>query len=113
MKRRKITLIVSAIILLLGLIYYVGFLAPFNLASAINPEGLGVLNIKSFKEIDELEKYFKDYKVEKVKYLGSDTYEVFTNKGEFIIIADYSDRMYWRYKIFKYDQKAKYFTNPM
>jgi hypothetical protein len=113
MKRRKITLIVSAIILLLGLLYYVGFLAPYNMASAINPEGLGVLNIKSFKEIDELETYFKEYKVEKVKYLGSDTYEVFTDKGEFIIIADYSDQMYWRYKIFKYDQKAKYFTNPM
>lgn len=113
MKRRKITLMVSAIILLLGLIYYLGFLSPYNMASAMNPEGLGVLNIKSFKEIDELEKYFKDYQVKKVKYLGSDTYEVFTDKGEFIIIADYSDQMFWRYKIFKYDQKAEYFTNPM
>jgi hypothetical protein len=112
-KNSSIILVCSAVILLLGIIYYIGFLAPYNIESAMNPEGLGILNIKSFKEIDELEQYFKGVKVNKVKYLGSDTYEVFTEKGEFIIIADYSDSMYWRYKIYKYDQKAEYFTNPM
>jgi hypothetical protein len=35
------------------------------------------------------------------------------DKGNFIVIADYSDAVYWRYKIFKYDKEIEYFTNPM
>lgn len=78
-----------------------------------NPKGLGVINQNNFNEVDELAQYFKGYKINKVKYLGTDTYEVVTDKGEFIILADYSDNMYWKYKIFKYDKKIQYFTNPM
>ena len=113
MKKRLKVFIFSMVIILLGLVYYVSFLAPYNLQGIFNPKSLGVINQNSFKEIDELEQYFKGYKVNKVKYLGSDAYEVFTDKGEFIILADYSDTMYWKYKIFKYDKKVQYFINPM
>jgi hypothetical protein len=51
-----------------------------------------------------------DYTVSKVKYLGNKSYEVFTDKGEFIVIADYSDNDLWKYKIFKYDDEYEYLS---
>ena len=102
------------IVVMAGLIvYYVSVLAPYNLIGVWKANNLGMLNGDSFKDIDEWSTYFKGYDIRKVKYLGSNSYEVFTNKGEFIVIADYSDSMYWKYKIFKYDKKMEHFTNPM
>ncbi|MCP8970116.1 hypothetical protein [Ectobacillus ponti] len=109
----KRLLIVFAILAVGLLGYYVTVLAPYNLIGVWKARSLGMLNGDSFKDIEELATYFKGHDIQKVKYLGNDSYEVFTDKGEFVIIADYSDSMYWRYKIFKFDKKAEYFTNPM
>lgn len=113
MKRRLKIIIPLAIILLCCILYYVSFLAPYNLNGIFKANSFGIMNIDSFKNIDELSEYFKDYSINKVKYLGNNSYEVSTDKGEFIVIADYSDDTYWKYKIFKYDKEVQYFTNPM
>lgn len=82
-------------------LYYVGCLAPYNLQGLWNANRLGIVNEDSLKNINELSEYFKGYTIKKVKYLGSDTYEVFTDRVAFIIVADYSDSAYWKYKILK------------
>lgn len=112
-KRSKIVLLLSAFLVSGLILYFVGFLAPYNLQGALNANSFGIQNMDSFKEIDELSQYFKNYNVTQVKYLGSDSYEVFTDKGTFIAVADYSGTLYWKYKIFKYDKELQYFTNPM
>jgi hypothetical protein len=55
--------------------------------------------------------YFSYHNVTKVKYLGSYTHEVFTDKGNFIAIANYSDYYYWRYKIYQYGKEVEYLKN--
>jgi hypothetical protein len=112
MKNKWIRIIFSILIVICGL-YYIVFLAPYNLMEERFANGLGVINNSSIKSIPELDEYFKGIDVNRVKYLGSSSYEVYTNRGEYIIIADYSDSVFWKYKIFKYDKQVKYFTNPM
>jgi hypothetical protein len=112
LKNKWIYIFISVIIVLSS-IYYVVFRAPYNLQDNWFKDSFGITNINSFKEIDELAKYFNGYKIEKVEYKGSHTYDVKTDKGEFIVIADYSDSTYWKYKIFKYNKQVKFFTNPM
>lgn len=113
MKSRTKIFMFSTIIILISFFYYISVLAPYNLQGMLNPNGLGIINQSNLKEIDELAKYFEGYKVNKVKYLGSDSYQVFTDKGEFIILTNYSDSMFSKYKIYKYEKKVKHFTNPM
>lgn len=113
MKRRLKIIIPLAVILSCCILYYVSFLAPYNLNGIFKANSFGIMNINSFNDISELSEYFKDYSINKVKYLGNNSYEVSTDKGEFIVIADYSDNMYCKYKIFKYDKEVQHFTNPM
>lgn len=113
MNRRLKIIVPLTVIVICFILYYVSFLAPYNLNGIFKANSFGIMNISSFKEIGELSEYFKDYSVSNVKYLGNNSYEVFTDKGDFIVIADYSDSMYWRYKIFKYDKQLQHFTNPM
>ena len=105
----KVICIVLAVILSGFILCYVGFLAPYNL------NDLTRIDIQSFSKshAGELSEYFDNYKVSKVKYLGNKSYEVFTDKGEFVVIADYSDNDLWKYKIFKYDDEYQYFSNRM
>jgi hypothetical protein len=111
MKKYSKTIVIALIILGL-LTFYVCFLAPYNLRGVYFANGLGTLD-NSIENIGGLYEYFNGYSINNVKYLGSNTYEVYTDKGDFIIIADYSDRMYWRYKVFKLETNIEYFTNPM
>ena len=106
-KRIKKVSILLSVILSGFILCYVSFYAPYNL------RGIERLNIQSFKDGGELFNYFKNYNVTKVKYLGSNSYEVFTDDGEFIVIANYTDSMYWKYKIYKNNDNFQYFTNPM
>jgi hypothetical protein len=108
-KHLKIINVVLALILSGFILYYVGFSAPYNL------NDLKRINIQSFSKsyAGELSEYFADYTVSKVKYLGNKSYEVLTDKGEFIVIADYSDNDLWKYKIFKYEDEYQYFSNRM
>lgn len=108
-KPLKIIYIVLAVILSGFTLCYVGFLAPYNLRDLNN------INIQSFSKSHAgvLGEYFENYTVSKVKYLGNKSYEVFTDKGEFIVIADYSDNDIWKYKIFKYEDEYQYFSNRM
>lgn len=112
-KKSKIIILLISIILLGVTIQYIGFWAPYNLQGIRTENSFGIQNMSSFKEIDELSQYFKYYNISKVKYLGSNTYEVFTDKGNFIVIADYSDDDFWKYQIFKYDGEIQHFANPM
>ncbi|OIK08004.1 hypothetical protein [Bacillus sp. MUM 13] len=113
MKRRSWIITLSSAIVLIAFVFYISVLAPYNLTGVLFKNSLGLINQHSIKEIDELARYFKGYKITDVNYLGSDTYEVTTDKGVFMISADYSDTMYWKYKIFKLDKKLQHFTNPM
>lgn len=108
-KTLKIICIILAVILSGFILCYVGFLAPYNLKDSIS------INIQSFSKSHAgvLSEYFDNYTVSKVKYLGNKSYEVFTDKGEFIVIADYSDYDLWKYKIFKYEDEYQYFSNRM
>lgn len=112
-KRYKIFFLSLLVLLLIYLFWYINFLAPYNLQEKRSANGLGISNIKNIKELPEWNEYFRDYNISKVEYLGSDTYEVFTDKGNFIIMADYSDHEFWRYKIFRFEKEVEYFTNPM
>jgi len=109
-KYLKIIIVSFTVIIIL---YFVGFLAPYNLNGIFKANSFGILNINSFRDIDKLSEYFKGYDVNEVKYLGNDSYEVFTDKGDFIVIADYSNTSYWNYKIFKYDKELQYFVGNM
>ncbi|WP_238859656.1 hypothetical protein [Clostridium sp. YIM B02569] len=108
-ERLKIIYITFAVIFSIFILCYVGFLAPYNLKELIN------INIQSFSKdhAGVLSEYFENYTVSKVKYLGNKSYEVFTDKGDFIVIADYSDNNFWKYKIFKYEDEYQYFSNRM
>ena len=114
MKKHRKLVKYSLIIVLAGfLLLYILFLAPYNFQGKLNTNSLGIGNMKNFKEIPELSEYFRDYNIKKIKYLGSNTYEVSTDKGDFVIITDYSDYSFWRYRIFKYDKELEHFKNPM
>jgi hypothetical protein len=104
-KRFKIVLAFFTIILSVLIIWYISFSAPYN--------WVGLYNTKELRENPQILEYFNDYKIERIKYLGNNTYEVFTDKDSFIIISDYSNNVTWKYKIFKYDKEFQYFTNPM
>jgi hypothetical protein len=87
------------------ILFYISFLAPYNLR--------GILIGENLLDVPEISQYFSGYSINDVKYLGSNTYKVITDKDDFIVITDYSDSVFWRYKIFKHDKNLEYFTNPM
>jgi hypothetical protein len=114
MKRSvKIIFVSLAVILLIFTSLYISLWAPYNLQSKLNEYSLGMWNTKGIKEVPGVGEYFSYHNVTKVKYLGSNTYQVFTDKGNFIVIADYSDYDYWRYKIYQYGKEIEEFKNPM
>lgn len=87
------------------ILFYISFLAPYNLSELINGRNL--------MTIPEVSGYFSGFNAHEVKYLGSNTFKVITEKGDFIVIPDYTDQALWKYKIFKYETELKYFSNPM
>lgn len=87
------------------ILIYIGLLSPYNLR--------GMEIGRNLMSIPEVSNYFSGHDIREVKYLGSSTYKVVTDKSNFIVITDYSDRVFWRYKIFKYDTELEYFSNPM
>jgi hypothetical protein len=112
-KGLKVFFISLTVILSIFISLYITLWAPYNLQSKLNENSLGMWNTKGIKEVPGIGEYFSSYDVVKVKYLGSSTYEVFTDKGNFIVIADYSDFDYWRYKIYQYGKEIEEFKNPM
>jgi hypothetical protein len=104
-KHKKLIIIFAIVIVSILTIYYKYCLAPYNLQ--------GIRLAKELKDVPKISEYFKDYKINKIEYLGRDAYEVYTNKSEFLIIADYSDYQNYKYKIFKYDKSVDYFQNSM
>lgn len=121
MKKRSKIIISSVAVIIFGI--YISFFAPYNLYKLYTANSFGVLfsydaknpngDTKGIKSIDELYMYFKDYNISKIKYLGSDSYEVFTDKGDFTVIADYSDNDIWKYKIFKHETDVQHFPLRM
>lgn len=93
---------------------YLWFWAPYNLSARRHQNSFGIQNQRSFLEIEELQGYFHSEDIQDVNYLGTDTYEVNTDQGKYIVRAHYhAKQAFWLYDIYKLDQQLEHFTNPM
>ncbi|NMD69375.1 hypothetical protein HHO41_03675 [Bacillus sp. DNRA2] len=97
-----ITGLIASIILLL----FLNFLGPYNMLTA--------LTASQIKDIPEIKEELAGYKILNIKYLGYDTYRIYTDKKDFIVVKkDSSDHLFWRYDIFEFKSEVEYFRNPM
>ncbi|WP_026693017.1 hypothetical protein [Peribacillus kribbensis] len=93
-----------SVLVIIGLVL-LNYLGPYDVLEAIS-----VGNLKDYPELQEQ----LDGNIQKIIYLRRKTYEVHTDKKEYILIENHSDDVFRRFKVFEMKEKRlKLFLNPM
>ncbi|WCK57352.1 hypothetical protein PP175_29620 (plasmid) [Aneurinibacillus sp. Ricciae_BoGa-3] len=99
----------NKLIFLIGLFIFVGMVllngfGPYNVITALTANDLA-----GYPEIQEQ----LDGKIKTIKYIGRDTYQIHTDKKDYVLIDNGSNREFLRFKVFELNKKIDIFKNPM
>lgn len=100
----KYTMAITGVVLLVGLLV-LNFLGPYNIFEAFTAH-----NLSDFPEIEQQ----LDGHIETIRYIGKNTYQVHTDKKDYIIVEYFRNDVFLKFNVYEdTNKKIDVFLNPM
>jgi hypothetical protein len=102
--KAKYKIVISGAVIVVGLFVW-NYFGPYNIFQASTAN-----NLADFTEIEQQ----LDGHIENIKYIGRNTYQVHTNKKDYIIVEYFRNSEFLKFKVYEdNNKKINVFLNPM